>query len=97
MFVVTEPDDLRVVAYYAWCMAHVTTKVVTPRARKGDGRYLQPVALLARLGVDARDERQALRAGLLQEVFARFLELSDRIGCRGPLVHLETRPMGRRR
>jgi GNAT superfamily N-acetyltransferase len=90
VFVVTEPDDVRVVAYYAWCMAHVTSEAATPRVRKGAARYPQPVALLARLGVDARHEGQGLGAALLQDVFARLLELSDRIGCRGLLIHAET-------
>src|SRR5207244_9750662 len=52
VFVVTEPGDPRGAAYHAWCMAHVTTEAATPRARKGGGRYPQPVALLARLGVE---------------------------------------------
>ena len=90
VFVVTAPGDPRVVAYYAWCMAHVTTEAATPRARKGGGRYPQPVALLARLGVDTRHEGKGLGAALVQDVFARLLELSDRIGCRGLLVHAET-------
>ncbi len=37
VFVVTEPGDPRVVAYYAWCMAHVTPEAATPRVRKGAG------------------------------------------------------------
>jgi GNAT superfamily N-acetyltransferase len=90
VFVVTQPGDLRVVAYHAWCMAHVTTEAATPRTRKGGGRYPQPVASLARLGVDAGHEGQGLGAALLQDVFARLLELSDRIGCRSLLVHAET-------
>ncbi len=90
VFVVTEPGDLRVVAYYAWCMAHVTAEAAPPRVRKGAARYPQPVALLARLGVDVRHEGQGLGAALLQDVFARLVELSDRIGCRGLLIHAET-------
>jgi len=90
VFVVAEPGDPRVVAYYAWCMAQVTTKAAPRRARKGAGRYPQPVALLARLGVGVRHGGRGLGAALLQDVFARLLELSDRIGCRGLLVHAET-------
>ena len=58
--------------------------------RKGAGRYPQPVALLARLGVDVAFERRGLGAALLQDVFARLAELSDDIGCRGLLVHAES-------
>ncbi len=48
------------------------------------------MALLARLGVDARHEGQGLGAALLQDVFARLVELSDGMGCRGLLIHAET-------
>jgi GNAT superfamily N-acetyltransferase len=58
--------------------------------RKGAGRYPQPVALLARLGVDVDHEGKGLGAALLQDVFARLVELSVEIGCRGLLVHAES-------
>lgn len=58
--------------------------------RKGAGRYPQTVALLARPGVHIDREGQRLGAGLLQDVFARLTKLSDRIGCRGLLVHAES-------
>lgn len=89
-FVVTEHDSDRVVAYYAWCMAQLRTAEASERLKKGAGRYPQPVALLARLGVDVGHEGAGLGAGLLQDVFARLLELSDDIGCRGLLVHTES-------
>ncbi len=57
---------------------------------KGAGRYPQPVALLARLGVSIDHERQGLGAGLLQDVIARTVALGAAIGCRGLLVHAET-------
>ena len=90
VFVVTEHDRAKVVAYYAWCMAQLTTEAAPPRARKGAGGYPQPIALLARLGVDVAHERRRLGAALLQDVFARLLELSDDIGWRGLLVHAES-------
>ena len=60
------------------------------RLRKGAGRYPQPVALLARLGVDIDHEGNGLGTGLLQDVFARLVGLADDIGCRGLLVHAES-------
>lgn len=90
VFVVTDRDGDQVVAYYGWCMAQIDTRDAPARLRKGAGRYPQPVALLARLGVDIDHEGQGLGAGLLQDVFARLVELSDRIGCRGLLVHAES-------
>jgi GNAT superfamily N-acetyltransferase len=90
VFVATEIDSSVVVAYYAWCMAQLTTIAAPARVLRGAGRYPQPVALLARLGVDVRHEGQGLGAGLLQNVFVRLAELSDDIGCRGLLVHAES-------
>lgn len=90
VFVVTEQDKAKAVAYYAWCMAQLTTDAAPARAGKGAGRYPQPIALLARLGVDIAHEGRGLGAALLQDVFARLLELSDDIGCRGLLVHAES-------
>lgn len=90
VFVVTEHGSPVVVAYYAWCMAQVSPGAAPKRLQKGAGRYPQPVALLARLGVDMRHERRGLGAALLQDVFARVVELSTKIGCRGLLVHSES-------
>ena len=90
VFVVTEAHSSVVVAYYAWCMAQVTLTAAPSRLRKGAGHYPQPVALLARLGVDVKHERRGLGAALLQDALARLLELSDDIGCRGLLVHAES-------
>ena len=88
--VVTRPDGVEVVAYYAWCMASISISDAPPRMRKGAGRYPQPVALLARLGVSVDHEGRGLGAGLLQDVIARTAQLGIEIGCRGLLVHAET-------
>lgn len=90
VFVVTEAGSDRVVAYYAWCMAHLAINEAPDRLRKGAGRYPQPVALLARLGVHVLHEGRGLGAGLLVDVIARVARLSAEIGCRGLLVHAES-------
>ena len=90
VLVVTPIDSDVVVAFYAWCMASVSVADAPLRLRKGAGRYPQPVALLARLGVDVAHEGRGLGAGLLQDVIARTVALGDEIGCRGLLVHAET-------
>jgi hypothetical protein len=90
VFVVTESGDRTVVAYYAWCMAQLTVPDAPPRLRKGAGRYPQPVALLARLGVATEREGRGLGAALLVDVIARLLALDEKIGCRGLLIHAET-------
>ena len=88
--VVTQPDTVEVVAYYAWCMASITIPDAPSRLRKGAGRYPQPIALLARLGVSVDHEGRGIGAGLLQDVIARTAQLGTEIGCRGLLVHAET-------
>jgi len=83
VFVVTTEDDSTVIAYYAWCMAQLDLAAAPDRLKKGAGRYRQPVALLARLGVDSGHVGKGLGSGLLVDVVSRLLTLSDDIGCRG--------------
>lgn len=90
VLVVTPESSGEVVAHSAWCVASVSLADAPSRMRRGAGRHPQPVALLARLGVDVGHEGRGLGAGLLQDVFARTLALGEEIGCRGLLVHAET-------
>lgn len=90
VLVVTPVDSAVVVAYYAWSMASISVKDAPSRVRKGAGRYPQPVALLARLGVSVDHEGQGLGAGLLADAVSRTAQLGVEIGCRGLLVHAET-------
>jgi len=87
VFVVTPPDSNEVVAYYAWAMAQLDLADAPTRLRKGAGRYPQPIALLARLGVHRAHEGKGLGAGLVRDVVGRVAAISDEIGCRGLLVH----------
>src|SRR5665213_2768585 len=90
VFVVTPLVGDRAVAYYAWCMAQLEFEAAPSRLRKGAGRYPQPLALLARLGVDTRHQGRGLGAGLLADSITRLLSLSSDIGCRGLLIHAES-------
>jgi len=95
VFVVTEQDQPQVVAYYAWCLASVAIADLPERLRRGAGRTPQPIALLARLGVDERHEGQGLGAALLLDAITRVASLreasfSEAIGCRSLLVHAES-------
>ncbi len=94
VFVVTEVDQPHVVAYYAWCLASVAIADLPERLRRGAGRTPQPIALLARLGVDQRHEGQGLGAAMLLDVITRVACLSEAIGCRGLLVHTESEQAG---
>jgi GNAT superfamily N-acetyltransferase len=89
VFIVTQQDTGVVIAYYAWCMAQLDLIDSPARLHKGAGRYPQPVALLARLGVDSEHERRGLGAALLADAITRLLTISDAIGCRGLLIHAE--------
>lgn len=88
--VVTLEADDRVVAYYGWCMASIAVEDAPERLRRGAGRYPQPVALLARLGVDVGHEGLGIGAALLADVVARTAALGSDIGSRGLLIHCET-------
>lgn len=90
VLVVTEAESPTVVAYYAWAMASIVIDNAPARLRKGAGRHRQPIALLARLGVDIAHEARGLGAGLLADVVGRVAELGASIGCRGLLVHAES-------
>jgi len=90
VFVVSAAGTSDVAAFYAWTMAGLEIADAPQRLRKGAGRYPQPVALLARLGVDERHEGRGLGAALLQDVILRTLAIGDEIGCRGLLVHCES-------
>jgi GNAT superfamily N-acetyltransferase len=89
VLLVTEVEQPTVVAYYAWCMTSVGIVCLPERLRRGAGRYPQPIALLARLGVDERHEGKDLGVALLLDVITRVASHSDAIGCRGLLVHAE--------
>jgi GNAT superfamily N-acetyltransferase len=91
VLVVTPADSDRVVAYYAWSMASISVEDAPARVRKGAGGYPQPVALLARLGVSTEHEGRGLGAGLLADAISRTAQLGVEIGCRGLLIHAETR------
>ena len=90
VFVVTPAGGNEVVAYYAWTMAQIEFVDAPKRLVKGAGRYPQPVALLARLGVHENHQGKGLGAGILQDVLRRVAAISDEIGCRGLLVHAES-------
>ena len=71
-------------------MASVNLSQAPPQLRQGSANYPQPVALLARLGVDTRHEGRGLGAALLADVLARLVRIAVDIGCRGLLIHSET-------
>lgn len=90
VYVVTEHNSSVVVGYYAWCMASLEIDIAPDRLRKGAGRYPQPVALLARLGVDASHENRQIGRWMLKHAVENAIDIGVRIGCRGLLIHAES-------
>lgn len=89
VLVVTAKDSNAVVAYYAWRMADIQSEQLPSRMKKGEGRYPQPVVLLARLGVHNDHVGRGIGAALLRDVILRMMNLGATIGCRGLLTHCE--------
>lgn len=91
VYVVTEPDSLAVVGYYAWCMSGIIRKNAPERMWERAGRYpLYPVALLARLATDARHAGNGIGKMMLQDAVRRIADISEQIGCLGLVVHAES-------
>jgi GNAT superfamily N-acetyltransferase len=90
VMIVSPTEASEVVAYYAWCMASIRVDEAPLRMQRGAGRYPQPVALLARLGVSVEHEARGLGAGLLRDVISRVAMLGAEIGCRGLVIHAES-------
>ena len=89
--VITPESSDKVVAYYAWCMSSIPKDKLLQRWRKGAGKYDQPVVLLARLATSRQHERRGLGTALLQDVLRRTANIASEIGCRGLLVHAESK------
>ena len=91
VYVVTEPQSTAIVAYYAWCMTAVATNTLPDRYQQGAGQYdVQPLLLLARLGVHLDHEGKGLGGVMVAHVIEQTYEYSKVIGCRGLLIHAET-------
>jgi GNAT superfamily N-acetyltransferase len=85
-FVTAEPDG-SVVGYYTLVAAHVRHETATAPAARGMSRqYLVPVALLARLAVDRRQQGAGLGAGMLLDALQRVIRASDAIAVRAIIV-----------
>lgn len=90
VFVVTPTGDRDAVAYSPGAWPRSAWRTRPSGSAGGAGRYPQPVALLARLGVHVDHEGRGLGAGLLADAITRLIGLSEDIRCRGMLIHAET-------
>ena len=86
-FVTAEPDGA-VVGYYTLVAAQVRHESATATVSRGLSRhYPIPVALLARLAVDRRQQGVGLGANLLLDSLQRVIRASDEIAVRAIIVH----------
>jgi GNAT superfamily N-acetyltransferase len=79
--------DARVVGYYTLAAGSVSREDMPRRVAQGLGQYPVPVILLARLGVDLREQGRGLGKTLLKDAILRAAQASDIVGSRAILTH----------
>jgi GNAT superfamily N-acetyltransferase len=77
----------RVVGYYTLAAGSVSRELAPRRVAQGLGQYPVPIILLARLGVDAREQGKGLGKALLKDAILRALQAAEIIGSRAILTH----------
>jgi GNAT superfamily N-acetyltransferase len=74
--------------YYTLLAGQVEHEAATAAVRKGLSRHLPiPVAILARLAVDARSQGQGLGARLLDDALERVSRAAQEVAVRAMIVH----------
>jgi GNAT superfamily N-acetyltransferase len=85
-FVLTDAEA--VIGYYALLAGELDHGQATAPTRKGMSRhYPIPVAILARLTVDARHQHRGLGATLLRDALRRVAVASEQLAVRAIVVH----------
>jgi GNAT superfamily N-acetyltransferase len=79
--------DQAVVGYYSLTVGSVEQTNAPASVVKDMPRYPIPVALLARLAVDQRWQKQGIGKDLLKNAMIRVLTAADEMGIRAILVH----------
>lgn len=90
VYVIRPHGERRVAGYYALAAGSVEPDLGSARLSAGVGRHPVPVVILARLGVDRRDQGRHLGRELVRDAFLQTAAVADRIGARALLVHAET-------
>jgi GNAT superfamily N-acetyltransferase len=83
--------ERRAAGYYALAAGSIEPDLGSARLAAGAGRHPIPVVILARLGVDRRDQRLGLGRQLVRDAWMRTAAVAERIGARALLIHAETR------
>ena len=90
VYVIRPHGERRVAGYYALAAGSVEPDLGSPRLAAGAGRHPIPVIILARLGVDSRDQGHKLGRELVRDAFMQTAAVADRIGARALVVHAES-------
>jgi GNAT superfamily N-acetyltransferase len=86
-FVVSSADDT-VRGYYTLLAGQIEHDWATETVRKGLSRHFPiPVAILARLAVDARNQGQGLGSRLLNDALERICRAAQEVAVRAVVVH----------
>lgn len=85
---VAATTDQRVYGYYTLLAGQLDHHEATPETSKGlSQRFPIPVAILARLAIDAGQHGQGIGAALLNDALMRVVRASDQVGVRAVVVH----------
>jgi GNAT superfamily N-acetyltransferase len=85
---VAATDDRRVYGYYTLLAGELGHHEATPETRRGLSRHFPiPIAVLARLAVDASQHNHGIGAGLLHDALVRVVRASEQVAVRAVIVH----------
>lgn len=85
---VAATDDRRVYGYYALVAGQLDHHEATLETRRELSQLFPiPVAILARLAVDASQQGQGIGAALLKDALVRAVRASDQVAVRAIVVH----------
>jgi GNAT superfamily N-acetyltransferase len=80
--------DQRVYGYYTLLAGQLDHREATAEASRGLSHHFPiPVAILARLAVDAREQGHGIGAALLNDALARVVRASQEVAVRAAVVH----------
>ncbi len=85
---VAATTDQRVYGYYTLLAGQLAHHDATPETSRGLSQHFPiPVAILARLAVDAGQQSQGIGAALLNDALVRVVHASEQVAVRTVLVH----------
>jgi GNAT superfamily N-acetyltransferase len=85
---VAATTDQRVYGYYTLLAGQLDHHEATPESSKGLSQHFPiPVAILARLAVDAGEQGQGIGAALLNDALMRIVRASEEVAVRAVVVH----------